>query len=157
MNYTKIVIKYYFVDKQSKWLPMAGNSCLKSRSVHFGRNYSLQCLLMPLRVSSIHATDGLEIWHFRAFSRGENLLFFFKHLFVLVVYTIRLILGVKTCDTHQWRKKKEYKKVNITDPNPNNSYKTKKNFTGFYTEVNNIMYSVRCCIHNSNTARASLR
>ena len=26
--------------------------------------------------------------------------------------------------------------VEIIDPNPNNSYKTKKNFTGSYTEVN---------------------
>ena len=31
---------------------------------------------------------------------------------------------------------KQNKEVNIIDPNPNNSYKTKKNFTGFYTEVN---------------------
>ena len=76
-------------------------NCLKSFLVHFGRNYSLQCLFMPLRVPSIHATDGLEISHIRAFSRGENLLFFLKDLFVLVVCTIRLILGVKTCDTHQ--------------------------------------------------------
>ena len=40
-----------------------------------------------------------------------------------------LILGVKTCDTH-----KENKEVNVIDPNPNSSYKTMKNFTGFYTE-----------------------
>ena len=33
-------------------------------------------------------------------------------------------------------KKKENKEVNIIDPNPNNSYKTKKKFTGSYTEVN---------------------
>ena len=31
---------------------------------------------------------------------------------------------------------KENKEVGIIDPNPNSSYKTKKNFTGFYTEVN---------------------
>ena len=31
---------------------------------------------------------------------------------------------------------KENKEVNIIDPNPNNSYKTKKKFTGSYTEVN---------------------
>ena len=55
---------------------MAGNNYLKPRSVHFGRNYRLQCILMPLRVSSIRATDGLEFSHFRAFSRVENLLFF---------------------------------------------------------------------------------
>ena len=57
------------------------NNFLISRSVPFGRNYSLRCLLMPLHVSSIprHATDGFEIqWHFRAFSRGKNLLFFLK-------------------------------------------------------------------------------
>ena len=32
--------------------------------------------------------------------------------------------------------KQKNKEVNIIDPNPNNSYKTKKNFTGSYTEVN---------------------
>jgi len=30
---------------------------------------------------------------------------------------------------------KENKEDNIIDPYPNNSYKTKKNFTGFYTQV----------------------
>ena len=33
-------------------------------------------------------------------------------------------------------KQKKNKEVNITDPNPYNSYKTKKKFTGSYTEVN---------------------
>ena len=77
----RIVTKYYFVDKQRKWLPMAGNNLLISRSVPFGRNCSLRCLLMPLNVSSIHATylsDGFEVWHFRVLSRGKNLLFFVK-------------------------------------------------------------------------------
>ena len=32
-------------------------------------------------------------------------------------------------------KRKENKEVNIIDANPYNSYKTKKNFTGFYTVV----------------------
>ena len=27
---------------------------------------------MPLRVSLLHTTDGFEIWHFRAFSRGDK-------------------------------------------------------------------------------------
>ena len=31
---------------------------------------------------------------------------------------------------------KENKEFNIIDPKPNNSYKTTKNFTGSYTEVN---------------------
>ena len=31
---------------------------------------------------------------------------------------------------------KENEEVNIIDPNPNNSSKTKKNFTGSYAEVN---------------------
>ena len=31
---------------------------------------------------------------------------------------------------------KQNKEVNIIDPNPNDSYKTKKKFTGSYTEVN---------------------
>ena len=31
---------------------------------------------------------------------------------------------------------KENKEVKIIDPNPNNNSKTKKNYTGFYTEVN---------------------
>ena len=31
---------------------------------------------------------------------------------------------------------KEYKEVNLIDSNLNDSYKTKKNFTGFYTEIN---------------------
>ena len=35
---------------------------------------------MPLGVSSIRATDGFEIWHFRAFTRGENLLFLRRNL-----------------------------------------------------------------------------
>ena len=53
-----------------------------------------------------------------------------------------LILGVKTCDTHQWRKTKtKNKEVNIIDPNPNNNYKTKKNFTSFYIEVNPLLFS----------------
>ena len=46
-----------------------------------------------------------------------------------VAVKFRLILSVKTCDN-------ENKEVNIIDPNPNNNYETKKNFTGFYTEVN---------------------
>lgn len=45
-----------------------------------------------------------------------------------------LIVGVRTSNTHQWHQ--QNKKVNIMDPNPSNSYKTKKTFTGFYTEVN---------------------
>ena len=36
---------------------------------------------------------------------------------------------------------KENKEVNIIDPNANNSYKTKKNFTGFYTEVSPAFFS----------------
>ena len=35
---------------------MAAKNLLISRSLPFGRNYSLRCLLMPLHVSSIHAT-----------------------------------------------------------------------------------------------------
>lgn len=31
---------------------------------------------------------------------------------------------------------RENKEVKIIDPNPNNSYRTKKNFTAFYAEVN---------------------
>jgi len=46
-----------------------------------------------------------------------------------------LILVVRTCNTHSDVKQKN-KEVKITDPNPNNSYKTKKNFTGSYSEVN---------------------
>ena len=38
----------------------------------------------------------------------------------------------------------EYKEVNIIDPNPNNSYKTKKNFTGSYTEVNPLEFGLNC-------------
>ena len=56
------------------------NNFLISRSVPFGRNYSLRCLLMPLHVSSIHATDGFEIRHFRAFPQGKNLLFFLTEM-----------------------------------------------------------------------------
>ena len=33
-------------------------------------------------------------------------------------------------------KQREYKEVNIKDPNPDNSYMTKRHFTGFCTEVN---------------------
>ena len=40
------------------------------------------------------------------------------------------------CNTHQSSKNKENKEVNILDHNPNNSYETKKIFTGLYTEVN---------------------
>ena len=52
---------------------------------------------------------------------------------------IGLCLGVRTCETHQWRKNKENKEVNTIDPNPNNSYKTKKKFTGSYTEGNPVI------------------
>ena len=38
--------------------------------------------------------------------------------------------------TSDIKQRNKYKEVSIIDPNPNNSYKTKKNFTGFYTEVN---------------------
>ena len=31
---------------------------------------------------------------------------------------------------------KKHKEVKIIDPNPNNNYKTKKNFKGSYSEVN---------------------
>ena len=44
--------------------------------------------------------------------------------------------------------KQKNKKVNIIDSNPNNSYKTKKNFTGFYTEVNPGSF-----IHNRETRK----
>ena len=37
---------------------------------------------------------------------------------------------------HDWFTKKENKEVNIVDTNRNNSYKTKKKFTGSCTEVN---------------------
>ena len=87
----KNVTKYYFVDKQRNMTSNGWSTFLISRSVPFRRNYSLRCLLMSLRVSSIQATstDGFEIWHFRAFSQGENLLFFLKNdFFVLVVCTI---------------------------------------------------------------------
>ena len=47
-----------------------------------------------------------------------------------------ICLGVRTCETQQWAQNKENKEVNIIDPNPNNSYKTKKKFAGSYTEVN---------------------
>ena len=50
-----------------------------------------------------------------------------------------LILGVKARDTHQ-KERKQGSQHNR--PNPNNSYKTKKNFTGFYTEVNPSFWSV---------------
>ena len=47
------------------------------------------------------------------------------------------ILGVRTCNTYQWRKTTNTKKsTQYWHPNPNNNYKTKKNFTGSYTEVN---------------------
>ena len=43
------------------------------------------------------------------------------------MYTVKrigLIIGVRTCNTHQWRKTKpENKEVNIIDPYPNKSYK----------------------------------
>ena len=44
-----------------------------------------------------------------------------------------LILGVKTYHLHEWRRtKKSKQRIERTD----NSDKTKKNFTGFYTEGN---------------------
>ena len=48
---------------------------------------------------------------------------------------IGLILGVKPVTLTSDVKQKN-KEVNTIDPKPNNSYKTKKNLTGFYTEVN---------------------
>ena len=39
------------------------------------------------------------------------------------------------CKNPQHLKKKK-KEFNIMNPNPNNSHKTKKNFIGYYTEVN---------------------
>ena len=47
-----------------------------------------------------------------------------------------LVLGVRTCETHQWRKTFRKQRSQHNSPNPNNSYKTNKNFTGSYTEVN---------------------
>ena len=46
-------------------------------------------------------------------------------------------------------KNQENKEANILDPNPNNSYKTKKKFTGSYTEVNP-KYAVDGSIVNDN-------
>ena len=48
---------------------------------------------------------------------------------------------------------KENKEVNIIDPNPNNSYKTKKKFAGSYTEVNPIFPSLN---HDENKAIGTL-
>ena len=51
----------------------------------------------------------------------------------------RLILGVKTCETHGWRNTKENKraKKHQTIPLPYHELtKQRKSFTGFYTEVN---------------------
>ena len=48
-----------------------------------------------------------------------------------------LILGVKTCEPHKWRKTINTKKPVRSQHNrakENNSQKTKKNFTGFYTK-----------------------
>ena len=48
-----------------------------------------------------------------------------------------LILGIKTCETHEWPKTINTKKplrIQHHRAKKNNSYKTKKNFTGFYTE-----------------------
>ena len=41
---------------------------------------------MPLHVSSVHAKDGFKIWHFRAFSRGENIMFLLKRIRLLLLY-----------------------------------------------------------------------
>ena len=63
---------------------------------------------------------------------------FFSHVFSTFLLHFWLILCVRTCNTHQWHNTqlyKENKEVNIIDPNPNNSYKTKENFMGFYTKV----------------------
>ena len=40
------------------------------------------------------------------------------------------------CKNLQHLKNKENKEFNIIIPNPNKSHRTKKNFTGYYTEVN---------------------
>ena len=48
------------------------------------------------------------------------------------------ILGVKPITLTSDVLNKENKEVNIIDPNSNNSYKTKKTFTGFHTEVNSV-------------------
>ena len=45
-----------------------------------------------------------------------------------------LYLGVRTCETSDVKQRNQRSQHN--SPNPNNSYKTKKKFTGSYTEVN---------------------
>ena len=42
-----------------------------------------------------------------------------------------------TSDAKQRKQRSQH-----NSPNPNNSYKTKKNFTGFYTEVNPIVWNL---------------
>ena len=50
-----------------------------------------------------------------------------------------LILSVKTCHLHEWHRTKKTKKLSQNNrQNKHNSDKTKKNFTGIYTEVNPI-------------------
>ena len=53
------VTKYYFVDKQRKMTSNGWKQLTNISLGTLGRNYGLRCLLMPLHVSSIHATDLL--------------------------------------------------------------------------------------------------
>ena len=53
-----------------------------------------------------------------------------------------------TSDVKQRKQRSQH-----NSPNPNNSYKTKKNFTGFYTEVNPILSKI-CGLQTSSTKRS---
>ena len=58
---------------------------------------------------------------------------------ILLVPEFGLILGEKTCETHEWRKTMNAKKPLRSQHNmakENNYQKKKKNFSGFYTEEN---------------------
>ena len=68
----------------------------------------------------IHVKYGVWTGH----KWGHNPLFIPVSEVNLFIRDSGLYLGVTTCETHH------------NSPNPNNSYKTKKNFTGSYTEVN---------------------
>ena len=61
-----------------KWLPMAGNNFQIYGSVPFGWNYCLRCTLTACTYDIFMLQLTFEIWHLRAISSGEDLLFFLK-------------------------------------------------------------------------------
>ena len=61
----------------------------------------------------------------------------------MIYLYLRLILGVKTCEVHEWRTVEQRKQWSQNNRyNEHNSDKTKKNFTCSYTEDNRYLLGV---------------